>query len=47
MTSAFALPFLSLPDEAVTLSRWMIAQTGQPFIPLKSMLEEWDYAADV
>ncbi|MDX1820115.1 MAG: hypothetical protein R3197_04385 [Paracoccaceae bacterium] len=47
MTSAFALPFLSLPDEAVTLSRWMIAQTGQPFVPLKPMLEEWDYAADV
>ena len=47
MTSAFALPFLSLPDEAVTLSRWMIAQAGQPFIPLRPMLEEWDYAADV
>ena len=47
MTASFALPFLSLPDEAVTLGRWMIAPTGQPSLPVKSMLEEWDYASDI
>lgn len=47
MNVAFALPFLSLPDETVTLGRWMIAQTGRPLLPMKTMLEEWDYAADI
>lgn len=47
MTATFALPFLSLPDEAVTLERWMIGQTGGLLLPLKPILDEWDYAADI
>ncbi|WP_206020968.1 hypothetical protein [Antarcticimicrobium luteum] len=47
MTAAFALPFLSLPDESVTLGHWMIGQTGDPLLPMKPILDEWDYAADV
>lgn len=47
MTATFALPFLSLPDEAVILGRWMIGQTGEPLLPMKPMLDGWDYAADI
>ncbi|KQZ51758.1 hypothetical protein [Ensifer sp. Root558] len=47
MTATFALPFLCLPDEAVTLGRWMIGQPGALLFPMKLMLDEWDYAADI
>lgn len=47
MTATFALPFLGLPDEAVTLGRWLIGRTGEAFLPAKPMFEEWDYAADI
>lgn len=47
MTATFALPFLCLPDEVVTLGRWMIGQSGAPPLPMKLMLDEWDYAADI
>ena len=47
MTEAFALPFLNLPHEAVTLGRWMISQTGGQLLPMTPFLDEWDYAADV
>jgi hypothetical protein len=47
MTATFALPFLSLSDEAVTLGRWIIGQTGSHLLPMKPILDEWDYAADV
>lgn len=47
MTASFAFPFLSLPDEAVTLGRWMIGQTGGPLPPMKPIFDEWDYAADI
>lgn len=47
MSKNFALPFLSLPDEAVTLGRWMIGQAGEQPYPMRGTLEEWDYAADI
>ncbi|MGO7585958.1 hypothetical protein ACC689_29155 [Rhizobium ruizarguesonis] len=47
MTATFALPFLCLPDEVVTLGRWMIGKSGAPLLPMKLMLDEWDYAADI
>ncbi|MBP2486012.1 hypothetical protein JOH50_001739 [Rhizobium leguminosarum] len=47
MTASFALPFLCLPDEAITLGRWMIGQPGALLFPMKLMLDEWDYAADI
>ncbi|MDK1488634.1 hypothetical protein QN219_00965 [Sinorhizobium sp. 7-81] len=47
MTATFALPFLCLPDEAVTLGRWMIGQPGASLFPMKLILDEWDYAADI
>lgn len=47
MTATFALPFLSLPDEVVTLGSWMIGQTGGPLLPLKPNFDQWDYAADI
>jgi hypothetical protein len=47
MSATFALPFLSLPDEAVTVERWMIGQTGGALLPMKPIFNEWDYAADV
>lgn len=47
MTKAFALPFLSLPDEAVMSGGWIIGRVGGQLLPIKSMLDEWDYATDV
>lgn len=47
MTASFALPFLSLPDEALTLGSWTIGQAGEPLLPMNPILDEWDYAADV
>lgn len=47
MSANFALPFLSLPDEALTLGSWTIGQTGGPLLPMNPILDEWDYAADV
>uniref|UniRef100_UPI0035B0F331 hypothetical protein n=1 Tax=Paenirhodobacter enshiensis TaxID=1105367 RepID=UPI0035B0F331 len=47
MTTNFALPFLTLPDEAVTLAHWMIGRVGEPLAPMGPVLDNWDYAADV
>lgn len=47
MTASFALPFLSLPDETVTLGRWMIGKAGEQLHPIRATLDEWDYAADI
>lgn len=47
MTATFALPFLTLPDEVVTVGPWMIGQSGAPLLPIKLMLDGWDYAADI
>lgn len=47
MNATFAFPFLTLPDGAVTLKRWLIGQSGEDLIPMKTMLEGWDYAADI
>ncbi|MEP3428354.1 MAG: hypothetical protein ABJN98_06730 [Roseibium sp.] len=47
MSANFALPFLSLPDEAVTLGRWMIGPPGQQLFPMQTMLDDWDYATDI
>lgn len=47
MTATFALPFLCLPDEALTLARWMIGRSGEPLGPIKPVFDEWDYAADI
>jgi len=47
MTATFALPFLSLPDETVKLGPWLIGWTGGALLPVKPMLDEWDYAADI
>ncbi len=47
MSANFALPFLSLPDEAVTLRSWMIGQSGQQLLPIQTMFDEWDYATDI
>ncbi|SLN77669.1 hypothetical protein [Oceanibacterium hippocampi] len=47
MTATFALPFLSLPDEAVTLEGWMIGRAATHLLPMKPILHDWDYAADI
>lgn len=47
MTASFALPFLTLSDEAVSLGPLMIGQSGSPLVSIKPILEGWDYAADV
>lgn len=47
MTATFALPFLTLPNEIVTLGPWMIGQVGAPLLPIKPNLDGWDYATDL
>lgn len=47
MTARFALPFLTLPDEAVTIGRWLIGEAGGALLPMKPIFDEWDYASDI
>lgn len=47
MTATFALPFLTLPDEAVTVARWAVGKAGGPLQPARPTFEDWDYAVDV
>ncbi|MBV4522636.1 hypothetical protein KVG88_21470 [Pseudomonas sp. SWRI74] len=45
--SRIALPFLTLPNELVDFSGWMIGPPGEPLFPASDILENWDYEQDV
>jgi len=45
--SRFALPFLTLSDEAVRLDKWLVGAPGEPFQPLGDIMEDWDYEKDI
>lgn len=45
--SRIALPFLTLPDELVNFSGWMIGPPGEPLSPASDILENWDYEQDI
>lgn len=47
MTRNFAMPFLTLPDEAVGFNGWKIGDPDQPLRPAGDTLEAWDYARDL
>ena len=42
-----ALPFLTLPDEAVTDEQFLIGFSGNPLLPIEEYLQGWDYARDL
>lgn len=42
--SNFALPFLVLPDAAVTGHELLIGPSGSPLLPAEDVLHGWDYA---
>lgn len=45
--SRIALPFLTLPNELVNFSGWMIGHPGEPLSPASDILESWDYEQDI
>ncbi|WP_223534265.1 hypothetical protein [Pseudomonas sp. GL-B-16] len=45
--SRIALPFLTLPNEVVNFSGWMIGPPGEPLSPASDILENWDYEQDI
>lgn len=45
--SRIALPFLTLPNELVNFSGWMIGPPGEPLSPASDILENWDYEQDI
>lgn len=45
--SRFALPFLTLSDEAVRVDEWWVGALGEPLHPLADILENWDYEKDI
>ncbi|WP_022706904.1 hypothetical protein [Paracoccus zeaxanthinifaciens] len=47
MTTSFALPFLTLPDEVVGFRDWLIGDPGSPLFHISSQLDDWDYARDL
>jgi hypothetical protein len=47
MSRRVAFPFLTLPDEVIRFSGWMIGDPGQPLQVAGDLLEDWDYARDL
>jgi hypothetical protein len=45
--SRIALPFLTIPNELVNFSGWMIGPPGEPLSPASDILEDWDYEQDI
>ncbi|MGN8122447.1 hypothetical protein ACTJK9_11850 [Pseudomonas sp. 22082] len=45
--SRIAFPFLTLPNELVNFSGWMIGPPGEPLSPASDVLENWDYEQDI
>lgn len=45
--SYIAFPFLTLSNELVKFSGWMIGPPGQPLFPAADILESWDYEQDL
>lgn len=45
--SDVALPFLTLPEEAVTGEQFLIGFAGNPLMPIEEYLHGWDYARDL
>ena len=47
MVRRTALPFLTIPDEAVRCDGFLIGDPGNPLQPADSVLDNWDYARDL
>lgn len=47
MSKSFALPFLTLSDDVVGFSKWLIGDPGEPLFPISGQLDAWDYARDL
>lgn len=47
MRRKVAFPFLTIPDELVTLGEWLIGDPGCPLNPADEILENWDYARNL
>lgn len=45
--SQFALPFLVIPDDAITIDDWLIGNPGEPASLAGDSLSSWDYRQDV
>lgn len=42
-----ALPFLTLPDDAINFHGWMIGDPGAPLANASDILDNWDYERDL
>ncbi|MCR6659798.1 MAG: hypothetical protein NVV72_10775 [Asticcacaulis sp.] len=47
MNRNLAFPFLVIPDDAVTISGWLVGNPGSPLSPAPDYLQDWDYARDL
>ncbi|MDU9041948.1 hypothetical protein NHG97_25020 [Pseudomonas corrugata] len=45
--SRIAPPFLTIPDELVNFTGWMIGSPNEPLSPASDILENWDYERDI
>jgi hypothetical protein len=45
--SRVAFPFLTIPNDSVKFSDWMIGPPGEPLSPATDILENWDYEQDI
>ncbi len=47
MRDNMAFPFITIPDELVEFSPWMIGPVDEPLQPANAIFENWDYARDI
>lgn len=47
MRGNMAFPFVTIPDELVQFSPWMIGTVNEPLYQASEVLENWDYARDL
>lgn len=45
--STQALPFLTLPDEAIKDFTLLVGRKGEPLLPVEDIFENWDYSCDL
>ena len=47
MRANMAFPFITIPDELIGFSGWMIGSVNEPLFQATEILENWDYARDI
>ncbi|VVO42168.1 hypothetical protein [Pseudomonas fluorescens] len=47
MNKRVAFPFLTINDESINASPWLLSLNNDPFLPVSDHLEHWDYSSQI